>query len=77
MRGNDTEGRGGAPPKPLPDMVTIFEPKEEVIVQMPVSENSRPADIDPSFGEAGLEAVPENQEQPMAPEEPAAEDLGL
>ncbi|POW12333.1 hypothetical protein PSHT_06730 [Puccinia striiformis] len=60
----------------LPDMVTIFEPKEEVVVQTPVSENSRPAEINPSFGEGGLEAVPENQEPQAAPEEPEAEELG-
>lgn len=75
MRGSDTEGRGGAAAKPLPDTVTIFEPKEETAVQQPTSENTRAADINPGFGagpDSALDAVPEGQEllqeQPVEPE---------
>merc|ERR1712137_198963 len=72
MRGNETEGRGGAPAKPLPDTVTIFEPKEEIAVQVPTSENSRAVEINTAYGAGGepLEAVAEDQEPQPAAEEP-------
>lgn len=80
MRGSDTEGRNGAPAKPLPDLVNVFDPKEEVVVQQPTSENSRATEINPGLGvglDAGLEPVAEGMEpQGLEQVEPEAEELG-
>jgi len=76
MLGTDPEGRSG-PSKPLPDMVTIYEPKEESIPQNPVSENPRAADIAPPPAapapEAEAEAAVPAPEPPVPQPEPIAD----
>jgi len=56
MHGWDPEGRTG-PSKPLPDMVTIIEPKEEVAHANPVSETK---------GTQEVQLPPQQQEQGVA-----------
>jgi small subunit ribosomal protein S3e len=61
MQGWDPEGRTGKP-FPLPDAVTILEPKEEQPIAQPMSESRMPvaappaAEVAPQEGDAVAEA---------------------
>lgn len=58
MRGSDPEGKSG-PSKPLPDMVTIIEPKEEPSVIQPSSQDYMKPAVQQSAPEPPPAAEPE------------------